>query len=865
MHKSTISSFRIIATLLCGLQFAFALLVAQPPAIALADSTINGTVFQDYNANGIQDTNTQVNNDGQGTVALAVDHGVAGISVTAYDSNGADVGNAITDANGDYQLNASGTGPYRLEFSNLPAGFQPGPVGINNATTVRFINGGAANVDLGIIIPDEYCQNNPQLVTNCYRFGDGSTSPVGDIASIIDFPYSAGSSTFSAATGATEPTNHTLEIKVSDVGTTWGLAYARSSKRLFASAFYKKHSSFGPGGPGAIYVIDPATNSVVDTFSVPGATTNAHDTTNYETDNGAVGFAGTGKTSLGGMVISPDEKTLYVMNLENRTLYALDATTGAVLGSQPVPAQPPLTAPATVNACRTGDVRPFAVTYYQGKLYIGMVCSAESTPDADTETTDGDGNLWINWGDTRELRLYVYSADPATLAFSAQPVFDAPLNNPRAGAYGGGNMLWNGWTDDWDRAWTPVNNSRMYAQPILSDIAFENGNLILGVRDRFGDQGGLNLPFGTSGTIQESISMGATLRACGDLQNGWTLEDNARCNGQGVRPQNTGHGPGSLSLTPPYTSSVGYSSYYNIHAFETHSGDSFGGLAWIPGHEDFVSTGMRPGQVGNSGGIYWVNAVDGTKTKGYQIYAGDAPQLPPYTYGKANGMGDVLVLCDAAPIEIGNRVWNDSNGNGIQDADEQGINGVTVELYRDGTKVGETTTANGGEYYFNNSNVTLNSAAGIVHGTGTVGSNSAYEIRIPSNQVALTGLTATLANASADQRDSDGTLASGNVIYTIPFAALAEAGFNNHTFDFGFAEAGQVQTVSLGNRVWFDANNDGIDNDGAGGLAGSGTGINNVLVQLFQDSNGNGLKDAADSFISSGKYTKPMAAMPLAV
>ena len=121
-------------------------------------------------------------------------------------------------------------------------------------------------------------------------------------------------------------------------------------------------------------------------------------------------------------------------------------------------------------------------------------------------------------------------------------------------------------------------------------------------------------------------------------------------------------------------------------------------------------------------------------------------------------MGDVIALCDAAPIEIGNRVWNDANNNGVQDAGETGINGVSVALYRDGVKVGETTTASDGSYYFNNSNVTLNGAAGIVPGTGSAGSNSAYEIRIASNQAALAGFAATLSNASADQRDSDGTL-----------------------------------------------------------------------------------------------------------
>ena len=40
---------------------------------------------------------------------------------------------------------------------------------------------------------------------------------------------------------------------------------------------------------------------------------------------------------------------------------------------------------------------------------------------------------------------------------------------------------------------------------------------------------------------------------------------------------------------------------------------------------------------------------------------------------EANGLGDLELLCDQAPIEIGNRVWLDLNGNGVQDPDEPPI------------------------------------------------------------------------------------------------------------------------------------------------------------------------------------------------
>ena len=112
----------------------------------------------------------------------------------------------------------------------------------------------------------------------------------------------------------------------------------------------------------------------------------------------------------------------------------------------------------------------------------------------------------------------------------------------------------------------------------------------------------------------------------------------------------------------------------------------------------------------------------------------------------------MAALCPLVPLEIGNRVWLDSNGNGIQDADEIGVDGVTVELYRNGVLVGSTTTANGGQYYFNNSNVNQNGALGVVAGTGTL------RVATPSMRCAFrmprrgsTGLLAGLGLTGAHQ------------------------------------------------------------------------------------------------------------------
>ncbi len=49
---------------------------------------------------------------------------------------------------------------------------------------------------------------------------------------------------------------------------------------------------------------------------------------------------------------------------------------------------------------------------------------------------------------------------------------------------------------------------------------------------------------------------------------------------------------------------------------------------------------------------------------------------------------------------IGDRVWNDVNGNGIQDAGEPGIPGVTVQLVQNGIVVATAVTGNDGIYSF---------------------------------------------------------------------------------------------------------------------------------------------------------------------
>jgi hypothetical protein len=763
-----------------------------------AAGIISGSVFHDYNGNGLRDPSQNVPNLGGGTVTTAADTGRAGVLVTAYDAAGAVAGSATTATDGTYTINAISTGPYRVEFSNLGSGFQPSPASAESNTTVQFVpDAGGINIDLGILRPGEYCQTNPDLALPCYVFGDQVTGPHSAAPVLINFPYTSGSNTpgGDAANVATydQPTAHSLMLPASAIGTTWGLSWSPTRERLFASAFFKRHHGFGPGAdttintaddPGTVYVIDPAANSVVARFVVPNATTNGHDTTNYVRDNDNVGWDSVGKTSLGGMALSDDESRLYVMNLEDRQVYALDPDTGTVLANNSVPLNPP-------GCPAASDVRPFDVSFYQGRVYIGMVCSAESSQNVN------------------DLIGYVYSGDPATLAFSAAPVLQFPLNYPRqfASIPDSASAAWRPWSPIYNSVLGLTNIVMIYPQPILADIVFDNGNMIIGLRDRAGDQASAGEQSNPNRPTDNIIGVGVgdVLRACGDPGSGWTLESNGRCGGAGTAPQNTNQGPGGGEF------------YFNDNYPGFHDDVGMGGLTQLPGYPDVVATMfdpilIRPPDLLFDAGVRWMNNTNGTYSKAYRVFDGDV--FAPDFAGKANGLGDLEVLCQAAPIEIGNRVWFDENRNGVQDPDEPSLPGVQVQLFDpaglggpdgivgtaddilgpdgipgtadDGVIAIATTDANGNYYFSNGSNGTTTGSA--LYGLPLL-FNRNYQTRIDMTQPAITtpGYTLTVGNTgsgtTADLNDSDGVL-TGN--FAVASFSTGGPGQNNHSYDFGF-------------------------------------------------------------------------------
>ncbi|WP_164689784.1 SdrD B-like domain-containing protein [Herpetosiphon llansteffanensis] len=774
----------------CSLLVALAItMLPNAGSVAYAAATISGRAYRDYNANGVIDS---------------LEPGLSGVTVTVYNASNAVVGTATTNATGNYTINdaTAYSGPYRVEFTNAPSTVKSGPMGSNSGSTVLFLSGGSTAANMGFNNPANYCQDNPTLVTNCYSMGHQDQAPSAAFHSIVGFPYTAGST---QTLGIDSPAPSDLAFGA-ETGPTFGLAWQRSSKSLFASSVMKRHVGFGPNGTGAIYRITPSPRTVslfLDLNALFGANTagaNPHPT-GTDLVHDSASWDPVGKISLGDMDISEDETTLWTVNLASKQLYKIPigltptAPTAAAISRYTVPA------PAD---CAVGDNRPYALAVNEGFVYLGMVCSAQSTANA------------------ANLRGYVYQFNPTSTTFTQ--VLNFPLNHTRGCAVVAGgctSAVWNPWRTNFTVTATGFGGEYVQPQPMLTDIEFDNGNMILGIRDRFSDQMGFNQNNTTAGstTLYIGDSAGDILRACGNGSS-WTLEANGSCGGTTTAGAGTNQGPGG-------------GEYYYRDNYPEHDEIPLGGLLQIPGKPDVVQTIYDPifdATQYFDGGILWLNNSTGNRSRAYRIYDSNAQQN---TLAKAGGLGDLEALCDAAPIEIGNRIWNDANNNGIQDAGEQALSGVAVRLFdTNGTTVLATATTDANGNYRFSSLAGTNTGSTIFNITGLQPNRTGYSIRVASAQAALANKNLTITDfnsgANSDLRDSDATISGADAVITFNTGV---AGDNNHSYDIGF------YGYSVGNRVWFDTNNNGT-------LDASEQGISGVSVSLFADADANGVPDS---------------------
>ncbi|NDD63717.1 MAG: hypothetical protein EBZ36_07040 [Acidobacteria bacterium] len=256
---------------------------------------------------------------------------------------------------------------------------------------------------------------------------------------------------------------------------------------------------------------------------------------------------------------------------------------------------------------------------------------------------------------------------------------------------------------------------------------------------------------------------------------------------------------------------------------DPHTEISMGALAILPGSGEVVMTAMDPrnqtaGETTqiNAGGFRYLSNLNGAEARSLVLYSlGDdqSAQL-----GKSSGLGDIELSCGVINyLEIGNRLWADTDGDGVQDPGEPGIAGIQVTLFQGGVQVGSPVTTNSeGRYLFN---------------TGLL-PNTAYEIRVSQAQMQAMGYSSlTTADAvqgvptDADLRDSDAVLSGGNGVIAVTTGSYGQV---NHTLDMGWQPQVGASIFEIGNRIWLDADMDGIQDSGE-------VGIDGVTLNLYKN------------------------------
>jgi len=733
-------------------QISLLLLMASlfmPAAVNAAD--ITGSAFRDYNDNGVQEVG---------------EPGIGGVEVKAYGTTGAMANSTITAADGSYSLTGLTAGDYRVEFT-LPTalGFlSTSVVGGQHASSVQFVTAGASGVDAAFFYLADYVPNaaNAQLVANVYRNGNNTVST----ASLLRFDY--------------DGTNLTTQAIKPQTGTTWGLAYSRWTKKLYSAAFLKRNTGLGPNGLGAIYVSDVTSSSanaslfvnLVD-HGIDVGTIGDNAARGLPSDEGLgsadpEAYGKVGKVGLGDLDISDDESALWVTNLYTRELLSIginpDGTSGTVT-AHPIPTSQCNPYPA--------DARPFAVKVFEGKVYVGTVCSAETTQDM------------------ADLSADVFRFDPADSSFSNVLSFPLDYTKGLTNTNFPDCTGWNPWVGIWtdtDQVKHPICNAGFrdlvaYPTPLLADIEFDtNGDMVMSFIDRTSHQvGAFNYwPDWTGAPTDREVNnhAGGDLLRAEPIANGnFALESGGAVHG--LSGAANGQGPGG-------------GEFYSGEKYGLHEETIVGGVALLRGTGELVVTGMDAVDVGK-GGVYRMSNTNGTKTGGYELYSGTG------TFSKSAGLGDLELLADPPPLQIGNRVWKDTNGNGIQEpgAAELGISGVQVTLWADAngdgvidasdgmTPVATTTTASDGSYLF-----------GGPASPALIQPQTTYQVRVSLTDSALPrGFFPTFPNAYSgladgndDIRDSDGDDGTLVATYSTVQFSTAGNGENDHTYDFGFTD-----------------------------------------------------------------------------
>ncbi len=371
------------------------------------------------------------------------------------------------------------------------------------------------------VVAEACLSENPYAATVCYPLVMNYGQAGVNAASVVVFRDTADNSPIYMAA------SH------ESVGSTWGLGYSSHESAIYSAAFHKRLVEFGPDGTGAVYRIDVGTGAVTTFAVVPDAGPVMHAEPGLrEPDFLARDWAG--KLSLGDLDLSADESELYVMNLLERSVFRYDVATGALLSRFEHGA---------AAESWADDARPFGLRFYDGRLYHGVVNSAETSERLD------------------DLVARVYSSLPDGTDMALELEF--PLDYPRGSAVIPGvvgnisdktvPLDWLPWTSGYNDLTDKSAQIALYPQPLLADIEFTmGGDMVLGLRDRHADMA-LAYQINKNNQIRKpGVGLGDVLLARREA-GGWSQPDFDYFRGLRVTIPNTNHrfdrtGMGGLAL-----------------------------------------------------------------------------------------------------------------------------------------------------------------------------------------------------------------------------------------------------------------------------------------------------------------------------
>lgn len=581
------------------------------------------------------------------------------------------------------------------------------------------------------------------------------------------------------------------------IGSVYGLAYDDGAisgvRRIFAAAFTRRFTSFGPLGPGGVYEYRFDDGQWRPSFTVPNAG-NDRTTTN---DNDLDILNDIGTTSLGDVEISPDGTTLYIVNLFTKQLERYDITS-----SEPTRLNP-VSIPWHIISSDTqiqSQLQPFALEFtprseqdsHHPQLLIGVTDTARTNNRPTVYVL-----VWFVGTDSWSVLLSKHLDDT---------IFDDRFHSSAFGAIlqQGAKIPakgWYGWSEDFKKMpFHKETQSVIYPQPFLTDIKWsaDGQYLRLGIRDRTGDITFFNQPPANHYT---TIAQGDTLSY--QLVAGtWQLfERHSMSRHDRIHPD-----------YPQRWYMAHYSDWINDHIHRyygekpAHVENHIGDMLAIPrsdGTETIVASSLL-GAVSAGLLVYEAGDVNPSRT---------IALIPPGT-SKVASLGDLELLCTYAFIS--GQLWNDANGNGVRETGEMPLSGIRLEIVDPvrSTPLGQVVTGADGSY------------------TVAVPPNRALHVRVAPDEFAagrpLAGMVYAPVNTGVDDaRDSDAHPSFGVVEFAGRHAGNGITGtalslplreeYVRHV-DIGLTR--RFQPAMIGDQVWHDLNRNGVQDSNEPGVSG---------------------------------------------